>query len=377
MCKNNKNILTAGTNMLLVFSILTAVFVTGTAQAEIYFSAKIAGPVVNVFSVNEQGVVNKITDNKRWRDLEHNVSVNGLVSFSSNRKESDKILRKRQAEDYNIYIVDPATKQLSQISKQLAQEQQPKFSPSGNQLAFIRVDKKQQSLVIYDLATKKEKILSTAEVIYDYSWSPKNDKIAFANKTQNSANLVMVDIKTLASEVLVSTAVIKDNNKLTQLFVAPSWSPNGKHLAYIAHPLKKQANRTLNIYQLTEHKSKLISAKNIQVQAPLTWSKNSKTLLYSALVNYRQFYDETIHKKVYLGGMHIFSSDLQGKSRQITKGDHLFKQPIFSPDESQVAYLYADKLNARTLELHNMNLDGSNQKTLSKSIAQNAKIQWQ
>ena len=153
--------------MLLVFSILTAVFVTGTAQAEIYFSAKIAGPVVNVFSVNEQGVVNKITDNKRWRDLEHNVSVNGLVSFSSNRKESDKILRKRQAEDYNIYIVDPATKQLSQISKQLAQEQQPKFSPSGNQLAFIRVDKKQQSLVIYDLATKKEKILSTAEVIYD------------------------------------------------------------------------------------------------------------------------------------------------------------------------------------------------------------------
>jgi Tol biopolymer transport system component len=113
------------------------------------------------------------------------------------------------------------------------------------------------------------------------------------------------------------------------------------------------------------------------VQAPITWSSNSDSLLYSALVNYRQYYDDNIHKKVYLGGMHIVNSDLIGNNKQLTKGDHLFKQPVFSPDEKHIAYLYADKLNARTLQLNTMLADGSTQQLLRQGVAKNAVLQWQ
>ena len=125
----------------------------------------------------------------------------------------------------------------------------------------------------------------------------------------------------------------------------------------------------------SQHKG-LISNINIEVQEPITWSSNSDTLLYSALVNYQQYYDDTTHKKVYLGGMHIFSSDLLGNTAQLTQGDHLFKQPIFSPDEKHIAYLYADKLNARTLQLNTMLADGSKQQVLRQSVAKNAVLQW-
>ena len=376
MCQNNKNILTAGTNMLLVFSIFTAVFVTGTAQAEIYFSAKIAGPVVNIHSVNELGLVNKITDNKRWRDLEYDVAINGLISFSSNRKNTDKILRQRQAEDYNINILDPKDNQLSKITTQSSQDQQPEFSPAGTEVAFIRVDKNQQSLVVYDLKTKTEKTLAISKVIYDFSWSPNGKRIVFSNSSKNSANLLMVNVDTLMTEIILTATTNENSKKLENLYVVASWSPDGKYIAYIVHPLKKDISRSLHVYQLDTKKSQLISQTDIQVQAPLTWSKDSDTLLYSALVNYQQFYDETVHKKVYLGGMHIFNSDLLGNNQQMTQGDHLFKQPIFSPDEKQIAFLYADKLNARTLQLNSMQRDGSEIKTLGKGIAQNAKIQW-
>lgn len=373
---NKKKSFALATKKYLCYLILSKLLFSYSVQAKIYYSAKVAGPVINVFSINEQGDINKITDNNRWRDLEHNVSVNGLVSFSSNRKKSDKISRQRQAEDYNIYLLDPKNNQLSQITTQPSQEQQPSFSPTGTKLAFIRVDKSQQSLVVYDLKTKTEKTLATSKVIYDFSWSPNGKKIVFVDNTKDSANLITVNVETLISDTLLTTTTNNNSKKMESIYVAPSWSPNGKYIAYIVHPLKQGISRTLHLYQLDAKRSQLISQTDIQVQAPLTWSKNSDTLLYSALVNYQQFYDESIHKKVYVGGMHIFNSDLLGNNQQLTTGDHLFKQPIFSPDESQIAYLYADKLNARTLQLKRMKFDGSEVKTLGKNIAQNAKIQW-
>jgi Tol biopolymer transport system component len=74
--------------------------------------------------------------------------------------------------------------------------------------------------------------------------------------------------------------------------------------------------------------------------------------------------------------MHIFNSDLVGNTTQLTQGDNLFKQPVFSPDEKRIAYLYADKLNARTLQLNTMLADGSKQKVLRQGIAKNAELQW-
>lgn len=362
------------------YSLISSSLFSALAQADIYYSEKVAGPIVNVFSVNKQGIKKNITNNTQVRDLDHHVSSSGLISFSSNRKDNYKpsnYKAPRQAENYNIFILDPYSQKLTQVTSETTQEQLPRFSPSGNELAFIRSNKKQQDLVIYDLKSKQQRVINSAKYIFDYAWSPDGTKIAVSTQNTNNASLLIVDLQTLHKQVLVEDSVNKQQKTLSYIFDAPSWSPDGEYLAYINHPLKTGKNRELYVYHLKSTQNQLISDKAIQVQSPINWSKDNKRLLYSALVNYQQYYDQQIHQKVYLGGMHIFSSDLSGNSKKMTQGDHLFKHPIYSPDESSIAFLYADKLNARTLQLKTMKLDGSEQKTLSESVFKSAKLQWQ
>jgi Tol biopolymer transport system component len=385
-------------------------------QADIYYSAKVAGPVINIHAINYLGQVTKITNNKRWRDIEHDVASNGLISFASNRKISTVNAGSRRQENYRIFVKNRKTEELLQISQQYEQARQPQFSPRGDQLAFIALEEQQQTLIVYDLVKKSHIALASAKRIYNFAWSPDNQRIALSSQDNKFASLAIVNSKDLTTQAIVSAAINQNESQkkspqntqgafqntqksisrstqvsvqippllnqanmkqVEQLFVAPTWSPDGNYIAYISHPLTKQSSRALLVYELAKQKIQRISDVNIQVQAPMTWSSNSDSLLYSALVNYRQYYDDNIHKKVYLGGMHIFNSDLTGNNKQLTKGDHLFKQPVFSPDEKHIAYLYADKLNARTLQLNTMLADGSTQQLLRQGVAKNAVLQWQ
>lgn len=389
-----------GGYLKLIVALLCLSLSCSLAQADIYYSAKVFGPVVNIHAIDEQGQLRKVTNNKRWRDVEHDVANNGLISFASNRIPQGLKDGARAQENYHVFVKNLKTDELVQVSQRYEHARQPKFSPLSDKLAFIAFEGQQQSLIIYDIASKATTRLQSAKFIYDFSWSPDNQHIAFSSQNKTSSRLDIIDINKLTRKNIISS-LIKQSTKassaskntvqsgekhsltsgkveqLAQFFVAPTWSPNGNYIAYISHPLMKNVKRSLKVYQLASQKTRLISADSMQVQAPITWSNNSDTLLYSALINYQQYYDEHSHKKVYLGGMHIFSSDLLGNSQQLTQGDHLFKQPVFSPDEKHIAYFYADKLNARTLQLNTMLSDGSKQKLLQQGIAKNAMLQWQ
>ena len=421
MCFNRFTLLTREGYLMPMAVFTLAGLYCSVSQADIYYSAKVAGPVINIHAVNDQGQVTKITNNQRWRDIEHDVASNGLISFASNRKNSTVNAGSRRQENYRIFVKNRKTDELLQISQQYEQARQPKFSPRGDQLAFIALEEQQQTLIVYDLVKKSRTALASAKRIYNFAWSPDNQRIALSSQHNKFASLDIINSKDLTTQAIVRAAINqnesqkklpenthgafqkikqKDTQKsisrsiqvnaqilpllnqvnmkqVEQLFVAPTWSPNGQYIAYISHPLTKQSSRALLVYELAKQKIQRISDVNIQVQAPITWSSNSDSLLYSALVNYRQYYDDNIHKKVYLGGMHIVNSDLIGNNKQLTKGDHLFKQPVFSPDEKHIAYLYADKLNARTLQLNTMLADGSKQQLLRQSVAKNAVLQWQ
>jgi Tol biopolymer transport system component len=263
----------------MIVAVLWLSLPCSVAQADIYYSAKVFGPVVNIHAIDEQGQVKKITNNNRWRDVEHDVASNGLISFASNRISNGANVNLHRQENYQIFLKQTKTDELVQVSLGYEQARKPKFSPGNDKLAFIALEGQQQSLIIYDLATKATKRLQSAKFIYDFSWSPDDQHIAVSSQHEKSAALVIVDSKDLSTKVIVNGSINQSttlksipknkqsaietseqlNHAITkqveQLFVAPTWSPNGNYIAYISHPLTKQSTRALMVYQLAGQKN--------------------------------------------------------------------------------------------------------------------------
>lgn len=358
--------------------------ISGFAHADIIFTAKVLGPVCNIYAAEEPGKIKKITDDIYWRDLDPDWR-NGWVALSSNREKERKVDLYKSKEDYDVYVVRDNGKSLQKIADSAYDEVVPKLSPNGKWVGYLHQPPEKHELRVIKRDGREGRVLDTADTILDLSWSPDGKGIAYAATRGTDSMLTIIDMaggepRTL---VKVSTAAAPAGTKpgeefLTQI-VSVQWSPDGNKIAYIRHPFSQGAVRQLRVFDLKTGRDYFVSAEGAQVQHPVVWSADGDRILYSALVGYKFYYDEKIHKKVYEGGMHIFISSLEGDkamTRQLTKGDYLFKSPVFSPDEKQIAFLYADALDARTLSLRTMKADGTEVKEWYNSVAQRSHLQW-
>lgn len=366
--------------IVMALNFITFVAATSNANADILFSAKIMGPVSNITKINEAKQLTKITDNIRWRDMHAHRSHDGGIVFMSNREADTRIDLKKQSENFNIYILEPKSAMPSKITDDTNHELSPRFSPNGNWIAYMLDKGSSRELHIVDRQGKNNKKLATASLILDYSWSPDSLSLSYALVEENHSALVIIDINNSKARTLVefsselSAGSSVDDKRQIQI-ASPAWSPDGGKIAYIKHPLYRSATRQLMLYDIKTRQNRLISGEGVQVQEPVSWSQNSKKLLYAGLVGYKFYYDEKRHRKTYQGGMQIFLSH-DGKTQQLTQGPHLYKNPIFSPDEKRIAYLYADKLDDRTVSLNTMKLDGTSLDVLYESVAKNSTLVW-
>jgi TolB protein len=360
--------------------------ITATVHADIIFTAKIVGPSANIFAVQKSGKIKKLTDDANWRDLDQSVSPDGWVAFSSNREKEVKIDLYKTTEDYDIFVVKQNGKSLKPIAASASNEVMPKFSPDGKWIGYLLQSGEKRELTVMKSDGDDSRKLLVADDIVDFSWSPDAKKIVCAPLIGTDSQLMIVDVVDSGEPrvlVQVSTAPAPAGAKNAEAFlsqlVSAQWSPDGGKIAYIKHPFEQNAARQLRVFDLKTGSDLVVSDAKAQVQHPVTWSADSSKLLYSALVGYKFYYDDKIHKKIYEGGMHIFLSSLDGEkaeSRQLTTGDVLFKAPIFSPDEKQIAFLYADELEARTVALRTMKLDGTDMKQWYDSVVKSTQLQW-
>lgn len=356
----------------------------GLAHADIIFTAKVLGPVCNIYAAEEPGKIKKITDDIYWRDLDPDWR-NGWIALSSNREQERKVDLYKSKEDYDIYIVRDNGKSLRKIADSAYDEVVPKLSRDGKWVAYLHQPPEKHELRIIKRGGGDGRTLDTADTILDLSWSPDGKAVAYAPTRGTDSMLSIIDANggEPRSLVKVSTAAapagVKDEGEFLAQIVSAQWSPDGNKIAYIRHPFRQGAVRQLRVFDLKTGRDLPVSEAAAQVQHPVVWSADGDRILYSALVGYKFYYDEKIHKKVYEGGMHVFISDLEGDkvvSRQLTKGDYLFRSPVFSPDEKEIAFLYADALDARTLSLRTMKTDGTDVKEWYGSVAQHSHLQW-
>lgn len=369
-------------------------------QEEIYFSSRTIGPSTNIYSLDfskgKNGEIKKITDDNAWIDAEASLSNKGDIVFMSNRKPEKKIDLNKRSEDYNIFKIDHESKEIQQISASPELEHSPKISQDGSKIIYIQKSGKFRKLMLLKNGETTASSLIIADDIYSASWSSDNKTLSISCLSGNNSILYLLDLDTGDKTKLLEIAFqpvspenqgsytldaiynsnLSDELKFDGRVIASSqWSPDGEKIAYILAAATKRG-RELHTLNLKSGKDSLISRPGVEVQHPISWASDSASVLYSGLVDYKYYFDETDYKKVYEGSMQIFLAKLGGDIKQLTEGNHLYNRPTFSPDNNKIAYIYAPGLGDRTLELHTMSIEGKDRRVHYDNVAGSSYLYW-
>ena len=380
--------------------IVCAVFFSMTLSAfaqEVLFSAKVMGPVSNIYSYSADAIggsganikLKKITENIRWRDIDADISSQGLVVFSSNRDGDENIDISKSDEAFDLYLYRGNQGSLTPLTRTPENEISPKFSPDGHRVAFIRARK---NLVVLALGSGETRVQLEVEEILDFDWSPDGKSLAIAARDSSGGKILLAEcaldcvqqtasISELASFLRQSSAHDASNGhrrcKACGSVVALAWSPTGDRLAYVFHP-DTPAARSLWVMEMMEEPALgsatdplQLSAQAHQVQGAPSWSRDGQSLLYSALMDYRFHYDESRHRKVYEGNLQIFMARLDGQRTELTDKQVAAHAPVFL-DGDRFAYLQAENLSAREYALVVRDLAGAGEQRVFDGVARNS-----
>ena len=365
----------------LVAAFMAALPVSG--QADIYFNAKVAGPVTNIYATDLSGNVRKITDNRLWRDLTPQVSANGDVVFMSNREPDTKVDLNKRSENYNLFWQANNEAPLKQLTNSAEQDLLPQLDPSEENVTFLRQTDKNVTLMLLSLTSGTERKLLTADTILGAAWASSHE-VLIAVKEANGSRILKLDINSGKQITVLTDQTVFSNleeqkrpSDPTHLLGDLIVSPDSKQLAFISHPLKWGESRQLFVLDLATNHFQRLSDPTLHVQAPVKWSKDGQSVLFSALKDYQFGFDDTSHRKTYQGSMQIFQAHLSGDTRQLTNGDHLHSKPVFSPEGDQVAYLFAEALgDARSLALQVLNLKNGEVTELYQPVSPHSVLSW-
>ncbi len=271
----------------------------------------------------------------------------------------------------------------------------PQISPDGNRVAYLRqsmdimTDSRHNSLWIINAdGTNHRPIVSGKAHVSAVSWSPSGDRLAYVSGEEGTPQIY---VRWMDSG---QTAIISN---LTKAPGGISWSPDGKTIAFtmdvpyttpsLITPLKKPDGATWakpfkeisHVHYRTNHVDLLadtrshifvipatggvahqVSSGDFNHKAPLSWSKDSKTLYLSAKRN----------QKVGLQprDSEIYALSVQdGGYNQLTRRKGPDQTPDVSPDGKLIVYAGYDDLSHahHNANLYIMKTDGSGKRKIS------------
>jgi len=218
----------------------------------------------------------------------------------------------------------------------------PTFSPDGRTFAYVSNKNADyfglSSLYLYDLATKKEKLLKSG-VRSSLSWSPDGNKLFYSKLSRDNShwsNLFDVYMYDIARD---------DEKRLTfgARANSPAVSPDGKTVAYVAG-----SDGTLNIYSMNPDGSNVRRLTNYsngeQVYDP-KWSPDGSTIIF----DYSFLDGRDIATVPASGGevsMLLATRDDERNAVYSADGSHV----IYASDKTGIFNIYAYDLQSKQSE---------------------------
>jgi len=283
----------------------------------------------------------------------------------------------------------------------------PQIAPNGEWVVYRRMgfdimkDRSWGTLWLLKTDGSQHQKLTSREVSESSpKWSPSGDRIAFSSSTEEG------------SEVYVYWVNTGKIARLTQLPFSPSslsWSPDGKHIAFSMNvpkaapvlakmPKKPKGAKWADSPRITDrvyHEAdgrgyikpgfnhlfvmpsnggapRQLTSGDWQHRGALSWAPDSKKIYFSA--------NRIADWEYRFRNSEVYSVSLKTlEIRALTDRDGPDYNPQVSPDGKTIAYLgYEDKKQAyQVRKLHLMNADGSNKRSISDALDRSiSSIHW-
>ncbi len=221
----------------------------------------------------------------------------------------------------------------------------PVISPDGTKIAYVAYDdaRNQQIFVINVDGTGKQKLIGDALKKWGLAWGP--DKIVYTSFGKDGLEKIFV----INPDGTGNQQLILDNTRQGNAaedkppqWAAPSWSYDGKTLAYTT--LDEKTDPKIYTVNADGTVKKLVFKDNFKQWSP-SFSPDGKNIVY---VSYNDRYNEE-----------LFIVDIEGTTRRQLTFDEIKKNnPVWGPDGT-ITFVSYENLTSSSEKIFAINQDGT------------------
>ena len=277
-----------------------------------------------------------------------------LIGRAEDPRTAKVVFTSKRDGNSEIYSMNTDGSEQVNLTQHPAEDYNPTWSPNGKQILFSSDRDGIFDLYLMDAdGTNVRKVFESSKYRWEPAWAPDGKRIAYAQGDpekaieQFGARFVPYPALTLC----IATANGDSVEKLTAGF-NPSWSPNGREIAFVVGGLK---HTPLGIYDTQKRSQKTLLLHEMPWIFKPDWSPRGNKIAFAkldgAMFNGQGFVSSN-NSTIY-----IVNSDGTGL-QQITKDDERFSgRPTWSPHGDKLIYnnfsgffqLYKTDLNGHNL----------------------------